>query len=119
MTEFEELDQKYGDMSRVITFRLNPNDGIERKALAYLQKRQSQGDKPRQIIAEALAGAADRDDRLEQVLMLQRKILSKIEDGVALSPKDVQSLSEQTEIPDKLAEGLMKMRKPKKFRGQP
>jgi hypothetical protein len=116
MTEFEKLDQDYGDVARIVTIRLNPTDAKERKALEHLRKHEAKGEKPRQIIADALAGAADRDDRLEQVLRLQREILSKIEQGGVPSAQDVQALTEQTEVPDKMAQGLLKMRKPMKRR---
>jgi hypothetical protein len=118
MSDFDQLDQQYGDVARIVTIRLNPSDTKERRALEYLRKREQKGDKPRQIIAEALAGAADKDDRIEQMLQLQREILYRMDQGVMPSAKDVQSLNEQTDMPSKMAEGLLKMRKPLKRRDQ-
>src|SRR5690348_14781098 len=79
-SDFDNLSQMYGEVSRVISFRLNPKDAIEAKALAYLTGKEAKGGKAREIIARALAQAADRDDQLSNIEIMTKRILHSLDD---------------------------------------
>src|SRR5690348_5077137 len=103
MTDLDELNDEYGKNSRVVSVRLKG------KALEYLEKRERLGAKPREIIEEALAAAAEKDDRLDLILAKLKNIEAR---GIYANSE--QPPSEESDIPAEMKAGLLKLRRPSK-----
>lgn len=103
--DFDDLTERYGDMSRVITFRLNPKDSIEAKALAYLARLERSGMKPREIIARALAQAGERDDQLSRIEQMQQRTI-RLLDELSTSGLKAGLSPEQQRNANELSDGL-------------
>ncbi len=103
MSNLDELNDEYGKNSRVVSVRLKG------KPLEYLEKRERLGEKPREIIEEALASAADKDDRLDLILA---KLLRLEAWGIAVN--NDQPANDDSDMPSEMKAGLLKLRRPPK-----
>lgn len=112
MGNLDDLNHKYGGNSRQIGFRINRAESSqEAKALDYLEMREAQGDKPRQIIVEALAAMADSDNRLNEVLATLKRIETQ---GVHSRHDSDAPTAEPGAIPPSMINSLLNLRKPTK-----
>lgn len=108
------------DISRVISFRLSPDDPIEGRALAFLEEQEAKRGKrkTRQIIAEALAAAGDRVEAAD-VTDLRRgqaeilNLLKQIEaGGVKLVSQSGEETAPDVDLTEQFKGSLLRLQRP-------